>query len=618
MISLFSMKSFASVKKQKETRNSISLSSDQTSLPSYTFQAEASTSVFYGNYSTKTIDGAATIYIEDAKYDIDPSNPENFSRSKIEFKVDVPANGRYKLKVNYALPTAFENKNQFVHFKDFKSNSIVFENTAGLVESKIVSEFYFDKGNNTIEIVADFGYIYIDSITLDTVKLGKQATTCPGIKDGINGLFTGNGRLWDSNCEEVVLRGVNLQYGDRTNVPARAVDVKKAITSIKNITDSNGIRMIIRYDFEDKDKGPGVTDTGDIFESVDIATTNKMIPVLSMYSSNATCGNNIEDLKKAVDRWVYLAQPENGSLQNHVPFAKYGILNIVNEFGANGLPDLKVWKEAYKEAIERIREAGYTNPIMIDAFQCGQNLDSFLGSDNNGLTTRAQDLESYDSLNNMMFSIHAYYSWNSKEIIKSNVFRMTNSNQTWFFGEHGRSTFQVPNNTDEKFLWETCETSTPKLGWMSWSWGKGNGAGDEEKLNMSDDSEIWNLSGFDKLNAYGKQIVSDKYGIRNTSQVASSFEEETLKSDSKLFLPKKTKLISYPNPVSNILEFSTMLPKEQLSVSIYSMNKVLLLKNSFNLDEDLKLDLGSLKNGSYILVIYQNGKSIANDIIIKI
>ncbi len=127
------------------------------------------------------------------------------------------------------------------------------------------------------------------------------------------------------------------------------------------------------------------------------------IPVafFSRSGREATCGTDPTIISAIVDDWT---GDDRGWLQT-----RNVVLNIANEWGgsdpANGAndPELAVWRDTYVTAIGRIRAAGITAPLLIDAPACGQNawaVERF------GAAVAAAD-----PLGKVIFSVHVYAFW---------------------------------------------------------------------------------------------------------------------------------------------------------------------------------------------------------------
>lgn len=698
-------------------------------LFSQSYEAEGNNATRFGNTVPVTFNGQNVIYLNGSTIN-----------DKIVF--NFPGSGNYEIKINYALPSSWGNKQQFVKLNGTSLGSITFQNTNGAYKNKSLGQRNLS-GNNTLEIQANFEYMYINRITITSVtptsvlqmgksyninsKIGWKSLTvpdpttngsltqvhpygswgkqkwilervaggyykikskltgkvlvaaapyqegsrvhiwnywggakqlwrlepthdgfvriinkasgkalgnivanpgngslteirtfsghdkqkwrftlvegqndaCPDAPIGVTGLFASNGRLYDSNCNEFTMRGINHQYGD--HVYYMPAVMKNAISSIANVGKANSVRLLLRFDPRDPQQP---TNIGHIKDGINRAVSNQMVPVLHMYSSNMTCGQNVTDLQVAVNKWVALAADNNGNLDQHYNFKNYGILNIANEFGKDFLPDYTTWKNAYKNAITALRNAGYTNPIMIDAHQCGQDINVFLGSDLGSTQSRAQELLNHDPLRNIIFSLHAYnFKWNSRTLITNQINQMTNSNLTWVFGEHGNSSFEGPNNdVDNKFLWEACQRANPKIGWMAWSWGSGNSPR-EASLNLSN---RWVPQNNSHLTNFGRELVNHPYGT-SIAQTASVFGSQnarimssSLEEEEEVIMNEKFAV--FPNPVQNELNVKGLV-SGWYTFSLYDVQGVLQFKEQINFMDHTQLQLNNLPSGLYILQI---------------
>jgi mannan endo-1,4-beta-mannosidase len=117
--------------------------------------------------------------------------------------------------------------------------------------------------------------------------------------------------------------------------------------------------------------------------SLDLGLT----PIVSNWVG--TCKEDPKVLAAIVDAWV--AQSSTWTQLN-----KLGIVNIANEWG----PNTVVWRDSYLAAIKRMRAAGYTGTLMIDAGSCGQSPGT--------IVTYGQALLEADPLHDLLFDVHIY------------------------------------------------------------------------------------------------------------------------------------------------------------------------------------------------------------------
>ena len=304
-----------------------------------------------------------------------------------------------------------------------------------------------------------------------------SSTPTPGTGD----MYVKDGQLYSASGQRFIARGINLQYGDN---PGAAF---AAITPIAN-TGANIVRLQLRKH----------TTAQELRGVLDAIVARNMVAMPMYWESDVTCQSNPQPLQTAVDSlWL-------GSWKAVMQDPKYKgkiLLNIANEWGedTNNYADFIT---TYKGLIKGLRDGGYTMPLVIDAAHCGQYVQSFLSG-------RGSELLNADASKNLLFSLHAYHwLWDTPAEIDAAIAQMKAQNLAFLFGEFGDKRFQAPNNVDHYHLLGKAQSES--VGWIAWSW-KGNGAGEEEVLDMSYDYGSMDLS------PRGNDIVFGEAGIRQTA-----------------------------------------------------------------------------------------------------
>ncbi|MDH0305875.1 carbohydrate-binding domain-containing protein [Aeromonas caviae] len=304
-----------------------------------------------------------------------------------------------------------------------------------------------------------------------------SSTPTPGTGD----MYVKDGQLYSASGQRFIARGINLQYGDN---PGAAF---AAITPIAN-TGANIVRLQLRKH----------TTAQELRGALDAIVARNMVAMPMYWESDVTCQSNPQPLQTAVDSlWL-------GSWKAVMQDPKYKgkiLLNIANEWGedTNNYADFIT---TYKGLIKGLRDGGYTMPLVIDAAHCGQYVQSFLSG-------RGSELLNADASKNLLFSLHAYHwLWDTPAEIDAAIAQMKVQNLAFLFGEFGDKRFQAPNNVDHYHLLGKAQSES--VGWIAWSW-KGNGAGEEEVLDMSYDYGSMDLS------PRGNYIVFGEAGIRQTA-----------------------------------------------------------------------------------------------------
>lgn len=139
-------------------------------------------------------------------------------------------------------------------------------------------------------------------------------------------------------------------------------------------------------------------------------------------------------------------------------------------------------------------------------------------------------MTSLDPLKNLMFSIHVYVDWREARKYdpvyspydKKMLAQITDMNIPLIIGEFGD---RVPDSRRRIQLINARKVmriaDDNGLGYLGWSW-KGNGIVNEVNLApFLDISYEWAVA---NLTEWGKILVYDSRGLKNTSKIASVFE----------------------------------------------------------------------------------------------
>lgn len=312
-------------------------------------------------------------------------------------------------------------------------------------------------------------------------KVSSSGSGSGGSVSSSGEMYVSGGQLYSASGKAFIARGINLQYGDN---PTSALP---AITPIAS-TGANLVRLELRK----------TTTAAQLRSALDAIVAKGMVAMPMYWESDITCQSNAASLLAAVNnQWL-------GSWKPVLQDSKYRgkiLLNIANEWGedTNNYAD---YLTTYQSAIQSLRSGGYTMPLVIDAAHCGQYADSFL----NG---RGSTLLTADPKKNLLFSVHAYHwKWDSHAEIDSAIAALKAQGLAFLFGEFGDYHFQTPYNVDHYYLLN--KTQDEAVGWIAWSW-KGNGAGEEQLLDMSYDYDKATLS------PHGNDIVNGEDGLKQTS-----------------------------------------------------------------------------------------------------
>ncbi|MFG2046519.1 cellulase family glycosylhydrolase [Micromonospora sp. NPDC048935] len=297
------------------------------------------------------------------------------------------------------------------------------------------------------------------------------------------GFSVADGRLYDANGTEFVMRGVNhahTWYPQRTSSFA---DVKALGANTVRVVLASGDRWTRNTN-------------ADVANVISVCRANRLICVLEVHD---TTGYGEQSgaitLDRAVDYWLSLADVLVGQ-------ERYVIVNIGNE--PYGNQNYGSWATDNANAIKRLRAGGFTHTIMVDAPNWGQDW-SFTMRDN------AASVFAADPARNTVFSIHMYGVFDTAAEIGDYLGRFRAAGLPIVVGEFGFN--HSDGDPDEDTILAYSQANG--IGWLGWSW-SGNGGG-VEYLDLATNFDPANLT------TWGQRLFNGVNGIRQTSREASVF-----------------------------------------------------------------------------------------------
>lgn len=274
-------------------------------------------------------------------------------------------------------------------------------------------------------------------------------------------------------------------------------------TTIPNIaaTGANCVRIVLGSGHQ-----WGPTPASEIQTLIDLCKANKMIAVLEVHDSTGFGDTGgfarfAVPMSTAVDYWLSIQETLKGQ-ENFV------IINIANEPHGNGVP-AATWVSDNVTAITRLRAAGLTHTIMVDAANWGQDWEQIML--NNASTVFAAD-----PLKNVIFSVHMYQVYEARTTIQNYLSTFVTNKLPILVGEFGAD--HQGSDVDEGSILEISQILG--TGYIGWSW-SGNGGG-TESLDIALNFNPATLSG------WGNTLINSVNGISATSQLASVFPNVTL------------------------------------------------------------------------------------------
>jgi mannan endo-1,4-beta-mannosidase len=218
----------------------------------------------------------------------------------------------------------------------------------------------------------------------------------------------------------------------------------------------------------------------------------KLIPLVENHDATG----DLAKVPAAVDYWV-----QADVVKVLSKFQDKILLNIANEAGDNNVINSD-YEDAYNDAISRLRGAGYTMPLIIDAPGWGTNITT--------LSSCGPRLK--DSLDNIILSVHTYWDDADGALTRSTLQDAESLTRPLIVGEFADTKVGVcsPGSYNVHVLLE--EAQKRQIGWLAWSWGSMKNTDCPGKLDMTSDGTFAGLQNWGLVVA-----TTDENSIKNTS-----------------------------------------------------------------------------------------------------
>ncbi len=316
-------------------------------------------------------------------------------------------------------------------------------------------------------------------ILLASVLLGGTA---------VAGFSVQNGVLLDGNGAPFVMRGVNYPHVWYTSRTPQAVSDMAGVGV-------NAVRVVLG---SGKQWGP--TPASEVKSIIEQLKSRKMIAVLEVHDCTGY-GEKGEaaPMSTAVDYWLSIQEVLKGQ-------EDYVIINIANEPLGNNVAQSE-WADSHTRAIRRLRSAGLTHTLMVDAANWGQDWEKIMYNN-------APQVFNADPRKNIVFSVHMYQVYSSRSTIDDYISKFVNQHKLpLVVGEFGAD--HQGQDVDEASILELADQYG--IGYLGWSW-SGNSGG-TESLDITINFNVNNLS------SWGNTLINSTYGIRNTAEPATIFTD---------------------------------------------------------------------------------------------
>lgn len=343
----------------------------------------------------------------------------------------------------------------------------------------------------------------------------------------VHNTFYIEGRNLKDPCgNTVILKGINKMFiwTDLNGVSIPQIALSGA----------NAVRIVwtALYDHDfNPNTAPIPTNDAILVNLIQLCIANKMIPIVEMHDATCTWSG----LQALVDYWK---RPAMLTIINDYKHAM--ILNVGNEVGDFNVTST-MFQAGYISAVQQLRTAGITVPIMIDAPNCGNDIDVVLAT--------GAAIQAADALHNCIFSVHTYWPMNdapypnanpnvpphsgygTQSFITTKLEAATNANLPLLIGELANYgawnwNYDICQQYGQvNYQWIASECHRLGIGYLAWDWGPGNTGGGNPNCSIMD---MTTNATFATLYGWGLAIVNNAtYGIitaQKTPYILSGFQ----------------------------------------------------------------------------------------------
>jgi mannan endo-1,4-beta-mannosidase len=291
--------------------------------------------------------------------------------------------------------------------------------------------------------------------------------------------------LYDRCGEKVLLRGINEMVVWLSSGP----DGLPEFAEIAK-TGANAVRIVWL----------ATESSAGLDQAITNALAQKLIPIVELHDATGKW----DLLPTLVDYWtradvVAVIKKHEQNL----------LVNIGNEVGDQ--VDNAAWEAGYKQAITRMRGAGITVPLVIDASKWGQNIDQ--------LQAVGPALVKHDP--NILLSVHMWWTDGSGATITRELEESVALNLPLMVGEFAQHAVYECGKHPFDYKTLLAKSVEHEVGWLAWSWGavKNSDCQSDGPFDMTTNGTFAGLTG------WGREVaVTDPNSIQNTSVRPRSIE----------------------------------------------------------------------------------------------
>ena len=386
---------------------------------------------------------------------------------QVEFGGKVPQEGEMDLYFTYNNPSVSECvvalKNKDEAYKAYGLVKFPCSGGSNVFRSLTLQKDFAPIGSNYIIEIQ----LYNNGVKTDYRSVGVA------VEFGRQGFHTYQGKLYDANKKEFMIRGINNAHGTYDNYNRNLA--LYALPSIKNNAKANTVR--IEW-YSKRDNPADMLPISHLDKIIAECIRNKLVPLVELHDTTdmGRNSNNPSQVKAAAQYWA-------NNVWLLIKYRKHLIVNIANEWSLHGMKPYD-WKVSYEPCIDVIRKAGFSGTLVIDAPAYAQ--------DPNGPKQYGPALYQFDPSHNLVFSCHLYFEWSDnyqyKYDIVSELQAIKNAGIPFIVGEFSNqhdgtdsSGKKIVGTINAKLIMQECLKH--RFGYLAWSW-CGNGTVSEFEFIM--------------------------------------------------------------------------------------------------------------------------------------
>ncbi|WP_347331796.1 cellulase family glycosylhydrolase [Marinimicrobium locisalis] len=327
-----------------------------------------------------------------------------------------------------------------------------------------------------------------------TASIALMSLSLWGLPNAHADISVSGTQVFDGNGHSFKMRGVNVPHAWFTGRTDQALQDIAALGA-------NSVRVVLS-------NGAQWTRTSEseVASIISRAKAEGLITVLEVHDTTGYGeSGDAGTISGAVDYWLDIQNVLQGE-------EDYVIINIANEPFGNG-PSASTWVDAHTQAISRLRNAGLTHTLMVDAANWGQDWEGIMRNN-------ARQVLNSDPQGDVIFSVHMYEVYDSDSAVNSYLSSFSSQGLALVVGEFAADHYGSYVAADAVM----ARAEQYGYGYLGWSW-----SGNSSELSSLD---IANNFDGGSLTSWGEQLFYGANGIAHTAHPASTFGESAGSSSS--------------------------------------------------------------------------------------